>query len=192
MRNLKYSFISSITLFLFSISCVGNNSPEEPTQWFHIFRLLDKEGQDFFSTHPDYKREKMRACVEVNDVNFCLDENPLNEINDFYINQIDGKTYFSLFNPRASFNSTVYLDFGNGDSDTLTFSSRPEEIPNPFWTNIREFNFFYNGRKVHTYDLRQKENGLRGQLLIHNMPNDTNRENEWVVITITKEERDSD
>lgn len=133
----------------------------------------------------------MRACVEVNDVNFCLDENPLNEINDFYINQIDGKTYFSLFNSRASFNSNVYLDFGNGDSDTLTFSSRPEEVPNPFWTNIREFNFFYNGRKVHSYELSERQNALWSRLLSHNMPNDTTRVNEWVVITINKEERDS-
>ncbi|WP_332913282.1 hypothetical protein [Algoriphagus boritolerans] len=49
----------------------------------------------------------------------------------------------------------------------------------------------YNGRKVHTYDLRERQNVLWTQLLTKNMPNDTTRVNEWVVITITKEERDS-
>lgn len=191
MKNSIYSIISSIALFFFSLSCVGDNPPDEPTRWYHIFRLVDKDGRDFFSTNSDYDPEKIRACVEVNDIFFCLDKNPLNEADDFNINQIGEKTYFSLFHPKANFKSTVYLDFGNGDTDTLTFSSRPEKIPNSFWTDIREFNFFYNGRKMHTYDLSERQNALWLQLLTKNIPNDTTRVNEWVVITITKEERDS-
>lgn len=187
MKNSIYSIISSITLFFLSLSCVGDNPQDEPTRWYHIFRLVDKDGRDFFSTNSDYDLEKIRACTEINNIFRCLDKNPLNEVDDFYINQIGEKTYFSLFHPKASFKSTVYLDFGNGDSDTLTFSSRPEAIPNSFWTNIREFHFFYNGRKVHTYDLSGKQNALWTRLLTQNMPNETNRENEWVVITITKE-----
>jgi hypothetical protein len=170
---------------------MGDNPTDEPARWYHIFRLVDKDGRDFISTNSDYDLEKIRACVEVNNFFFCLDKNPLNEFDDFYINQIGGKTYLSMFFARANFKSTVYLDFGNGDTDTLTFSSSPEEIPNPYWTNIREFNFFHNGRKVHTYDLMPKQNGLWSRLTRQHMPNDTNRENEWVVITITKEERDS-
>jgi hypothetical protein len=192
MKNSLYSIISSITLFFLSLSCVGDNPLDEPTQWFHIFRLVDKDGRDFFSTNPDYDPKKIRACADVNNFFFCLDKNPSNEFDDFYINQIGEKTYLSLYNVRAIYNSTIYMDFGNGDLDTLTFSSRPEEIPNPFWTNIREFNFFYNGRKVHTYDLRERQNALWLQLLSHNMPNLPDKENKWVIITITKEERDSD
>lgn len=170
---------------------MGDNNPDEPARWYHIFRLVDKDGRDFISTNSGYNLAKIRACVEVNNIFRCLDKNLLNGSDDFYTNQIGGKTYLSLFNVRATYNSTLYLDFGNGDTDTLTFSSSPEEIPDPYWSNIKEFNFFYTDRKVHTYDLSQKENGLRGQLLIHNIPNDTARENDWLVITITKEERDS-
>jgi hypothetical protein len=191
MKSSLNSIVSTIILFFLSLSCVGDNSPDEPTEWYHIFRLVDEDGGDFFSTNSDYDLEKIRACTEINNIYRCLDKNPLNEADDFYINQINEKTYFSLFHPKSNFKSTVYLDFGNGDTDTLTFSSRPEEIPNPFWTNIREFNFFYNGRKMHTYDLRERQNALWTQLLTKNMPNDTTRVNEWVVITITKEERDS-
>lgn len=191
MKSSLYSIISSITLFFLSLSCVGDNPLDEPGRWYHIFRLVDQDGRDFFSTNSDYDLEKIRACVEVNNIFFCLDKNPLNEADDFYINQIGEKTYLSIFNGRAGFDSKVFLDFGNGDTDTLTFSSRPEKHPSSFWTNIREFNFFYNGRKMHTYDLRERQNALWLQLLTKNIPNDTTRVNEWVVITITKEERDS-
>jgi hypothetical protein len=192
MKTIKYQGVIAFTFLLFSLSCMGDSGQEEPTQWFHIFRLVDKDGRDFFSTNPDYDPKKIRACADVNNFFFCLDKNPSNEFDDFYINQIGEKTYLSLYNVRAIYNSTIYMDFGNGDLDTLTFSSRPEEIPNPFWTNIREFNFFYNGRKVHTYDLRERQNALWLQLLSHNMPNLPDKENKWVIITITKEERDSD
>ncbi|SEG33809.1 hypothetical protein [Algoriphagus boritolerans] len=191
MKTIKYHILLAANLLFLSLSCVGDNSTDQPTEWYHIFRLVDKEGRDFFSTNSDYDLEKIRACTEINNIFRCLDKDPLNESNDFYINQIGEKTYLSLYSPISNFKSTVYLDFGNGDTDTLTFSSRPEEIPNPFWTNIREFNFLYNGRKVHTYDLRERQNVLWTQLLTKNMPNDTTRVNEWVVITITKEERDS-
>lgn len=186
----NHILLASCLLFL-SLSCVGDNSTDQPTEWYHIFRLVDEDGGDFFSTNSDYDLEKIRACTEINNIYRCLDKDPLNEFNDFYINQIGEKTYLSLYSPISNFKSTVYLDFGNGDTDTLTFSSMPEEIPNPFWTNIREFNFFYNGRKAHTYDLRERQNTLWTQLLTKNMPNDTTRLNEWVVFTITKEERDS-
>ena len=93
MKSSLYSIISSITLFFLSLSCVGDNPPDEPGRWYHIFRLVDQDGRDFFSTNSDYDLEKIRACVEVNNIFFCLDKNPLNEADDFYINQIGEKTY---------------------------------------------------------------------------------------------------
>lgn len=185
MKTTKYQGVIAFTLLLFSLSCIGDSGQEEPTQWYHIFQLVDKDGRDFLSTRPDYDADKIQAILQIQNLY------NLNTF-EFKINQIGEKTYLSLFNVLANHNRMIYLDFGNGDTDTLNFSSRPEEIPNPFWTNIREFNFFYNGRKVHSYDLSERQNALWTRLLSHNMPNLPDKENKWVVITITKEERDSD
>jgi hypothetical protein len=97
---------------------MGDNNPDEPARWYHIFRLVDKDGRDFISTNSDYDLEKIRACAEVNNIFRCLDKNLLNGSDDFYIDQIGGKTYLPMFFVRANFKSTVYLDFGNGDTDT--------------------------------------------------------------------------
>ncbi|WP_332913283.1 hypothetical protein [Algoriphagus boritolerans] len=58
MKTIKYHILLAANLLFLSLSCVGDNSTDQPTEWYHIFRLVDKEGRDFFSTNSDYDLEK--------------------------------------------------------------------------------------------------------------------------------------
>jgi len=65
MKTTKYQGVIAFTLLLFSLSFIGDSGQEEPTQWYHIFQLVDKDGRDSLSTRPDYDADKIKAILQI-------------------------------------------------------------------------------------------------------------------------------
>lgn len=138
MRNSLLILISA----LFSFSCQSQESPGEPPIWSHFIRLETYEGKDYFTENGNYKISDLKLCT-IRSEPFCT----LVTSDTLYYTEKDG---FNVIGVGR--NGDRFLDFGNGDIDTLSYQWSPNVDPSSNFNNLDYFDVFYNGKKVYRYD----------------------------------------
>lgn len=140
MRN----FLLILAGTLFSFSCQPQESPGEPPVWSHFIRLETTEGKDYFTVNDNYKISNLKLCT-IRSESFCT----LVTSDTLYYAEKEG---FNVIGVGKS--GDRFLDFGNGDIDTLTYQWSPNVDPSSNFNNLDYFDVFYNGKKVFRYDFK--------------------------------------
>lgn len=138
MRN----FLLILAGTLFSFSCQPQESPGEPPVWSHFIRLETTEGEDYFTVNGNYRISDLKLCT-IRSESFCT----LVTSDTLYYSEKEG---FNVIGVGKS--GDRFLDFGNGDIDTLTYQWSPNVDPSSNFNNLDYFDVFYNGKKVFRYD----------------------------------------
>ncbi|WP_373400416.1 hypothetical protein V8V91_12855 [Algoriphagus halophilus] len=140
MRN----FLLILAGALISLSCQPQESPGEPPIWSHFIRLETADGEDYFSVKGNYKISELKLCTNLSEP-FCT----LVTSDTLYYTEKDG---FKVIGVGRK--GDRYLDFGNGDIDTLSYQWSPNVDPSSNFNNLDYFDVFYNGKKVFRYDFK--------------------------------------
>jgi hypothetical protein len=105
--------------------------------------INDKNGNDFFEGNEDYDIDSFQYTV--------LDVP--NRRTPFKLLEIDSVTHFLV---EPIFVSDIILDFGNGDTDTITVVCEPCLPSTEVFTN--NLKYIYNGEVVQEYNFLNNRN----------------------------------
>lgn len=141
---------------LLVISCEGNTP--EPAALNYFFQIKSLEGGkevDFFSVNLNYNYSDL-AIKNDNGIHFDAESGKLPEgSGPMYIDIVQYFNETKSFATERIFN-TLYLDYGNGDIDTLTQTTKPTN--GSFLVNNPDSIFFFlNGKMVVKYDFKANQ-----------------------------------
>lgn len=145
----------NIILLIVLVSCNRNNN-SEPVQWINYFQFVTREDTDLFISYPQYNANQMVFGLPGTFRAFDF----VDTVNNMY--RFGWVTFMKADN---------YLDYGNGDIDTLTISWEPAEVlvQNVFMYKDRPFSavdkvtISFNGVPVTVWDFIA-DPGLRDEI----------------------------
>ncbi len=151
-----------LMLSLAMLACDGNDPGEDAAVYGYFFQLRTvHEGKDveFFSVNPAYDYHSF-TVKDFDHGSLAFDAKNL-----IYISDMDSIDLTDFFNKTKSFYIgsvflTQYLDYGNGDVDTLTQTSKPSN--GGFLAHNPDSVFFYlNGKLKFKYGYKANLDNLR-------------------------------
>lgn len=173
MNKIKQVIFYLLVIFL--LSCDENIG--EPIQWSTYFVFVNQDNSDFFDSNLDY--DPTRIVMVTNGIDFILHLDTLSSVNRFR----RGSALWDI----------QYVDYGNGDIDTLTMVWNPSDVNEPFFDNgtyfgsVDNIKFYFNKVQVAEWDFI-KDPEMRMKIVQRNA--DALRNNvdfDPVIIVIPKE-----
>jgi hypothetical protein len=129
------SVVFSIIILTVLISCDGNKEGK-PALWFDYIEFVTDEEADLFISYPEYDIDEV---VLYDAIHRSLDL----AVRFVFIDTVDG--IHRLGWPGHLWKEEIYIDYGNGDIDTLTLDWEPQDV-------AVEDVFLYKGRKFEAVD----------------------------------------
>lgn len=152
MKTIKLHNISLGLLALFAL-CNCTNSEGEPPAWSNYYILVDENGKDFFDNNSDYELNKLLGCTQI------PDRCPISIFAEY--DQQSMSAYFNsshLLSFSAFTPFPIYLDFGNGDIDTLSWNWSPSNAKNENnYLELKTYSHIYNGKIVEKWEFQNRQ-----------------------------------
>ena len=173
--------INQVILYLFIgflVSCTG---PVEPFEWSTYFVFVNQDNSDFFDSNLDY--DPSGIVMVTNGIGFIFHLDTLSSIN--------------RFRRGSALWDVQYIDYGNGDLDTLRMEWSPPEVIDVYFAKGEHFGsvdnikFFLNDLLVEEWDF-VKDPGLRMRIVRSNTDASKNDADFDPVIIVLPKEPDLD
>ena len=134
-----------------------DNNEFEPIEWDTYFVFLNQDKSDFFDSNLEY--DPAGIIMRTNGINMTPHLDTLGTINRFH--------------RRSALWDIQYIDYGNGDIDTLTMIWQPSEVNDPYYNkgtyfgSVDNIKFYLNEALVAEWDFI-KDPGLKTDIVRSN------------------------